>query len=129
MTERESVPRPETCDHCGKPWGLCECDPRPLGKQEWIDGHMAVAHELAVKSAESVPRPERDDILVRIGASLRSRRESLHLSQQAVASAIGKTQVWLSYLEAGKRNPRLADLDLLLRELDMVMTLRVKHDV
>jgi len=60
--------------------------------------------------------------------SLRRRREWLKLSQQEVASAIGKTQTWLSYLEAGKRNPRLSDLDLLLRELDMALTLRTLPD-
>jgi hypothetical protein len=41
------------CDLCRKPWGLCECDPRPLGKQAWIDKHMARAHELAESAARS----------------------------------------------------------------------------
>ena len=35
------------CQECGKPWGLCECEPRPAGKQAWIDKHMAVARDLA----------------------------------------------------------------------------------
>lgn len=33
----------ERCETCGKPWGLCECEPRPDGKQAWIDRHMDAA--------------------------------------------------------------------------------------
>ena len=40
-----------SCDDCGKPWGLCECEPRPAGKQAWIDKHMGAAHDLAVNAA------------------------------------------------------------------------------
>lgn len=55
----------------------------------------------------------------RVGSALRARREELGLTQSRTAAAIGKTQTWLSYLEAGKRNPRLGDLELLLLALHM----------
>ncbi len=59
----------------------------------------------------------------RLGLCLRRRREELGLSQASVAEQVGKTQTWVSYLEAGKRNPDLADLDRLLRALDLRLEL------
>lgn len=66
---------------------------------------------------------ETQGLSIRLGLSIRDRREQLGRSQANVAASVGRTQAWLSYVEAGKREPRLADLDALLRELGMALTI------
>lgn len=45
--------------------------------------------------------------------ALRAAREQAGLSQTELGAALGHTQAWCSRIEAGTRDPSLADLELL----------------
>lgn len=64
----------------------------------------------------------------KLGKVLRARRRELGRSQADVAGALGHTQAWLSGIENGKREPRLDDLEELLRELKLVVTVARWND-
>lgn len=62
-------------------------------------------------------------VAVILGEAIREAREELGLSQAQLARERGKAQAWLSYIEAGKREPCLGDLDYLLWRCQLVMPL------
>ena len=93
------------------------------GFQGWryADGFLDVAGGVEVVGGWRDPRPDPtpdptpDDRLRRFGASVRSYRHGLGLSQERLAERAGLDQTYLSGIETGRRNPtvrvilRLAD--------------------
>lgn len=49
-------------------------------------------------------------LLVLLGAAIRDRRQSLNLSQEALAEAADFDRTYISLLERGRRNPSLSNL-------------------
>jgi HTH-type transcriptional regulator / antitoxin HipB len=54
-----------------------------------------------------------------IGASLRARRDELHLTQATVAARIGTTQSYIAGVERGDRDPRWRTAVELARALEL----------
>ena len=49
-------------------------------------------------------------LLLLLGAAIRDRRQSLNLSQEALAEAADFDRTYISLLERGQRNPSLSNL-------------------
>ncbi|MGV1035139.1 MAG: helix-turn-helix domain-containing protein [Microbacteriaceae bacterium] len=63
--------------------------------------------------------PETQPLKLRLGANLRSYRESRHLSQEKLAHEIGVTPRYLAGIERGERNMTLDSIDALAQKLNI----------
>lgn len=52
-----------------------------------------------------------------LGMTVRTFRNERGMTQQQLANTVGRTQEWVSRVESGQREPRLADLDRLMSVL------------
>jgi transcriptional regulator with XRE-family HTH domain len=64
-------------------------------------------------------RRQRPGVQERFGYAVRSRRESLHLTQEDLAEKAGIHRTYLSDIERGTRNPSLVNIDRIATSLDL----------
>ena len=64
-----------------------------------------------------------------VGNVVRALRELRGLTQKELASSIGMTQGFVSYLEAGKKVPSMQALDRLVEGLDAVLVIQLREEV
>jgi transcriptional regulator with XRE-family HTH domain len=62
-----------------------------------------------------------------LGLLLKARRKALGLTQVETATAVGKSGNWLTQVESGKISPRISDLHMLLRELNLSLRINDKN--